>query len=64
MDLVDLRSVNTVFNEIVEEGEVIYKQSESAVDQFDRQVLSLYQQLNEERSGILEEILASGRTLK
>lgn len=65
VDLINVRTANTVFqNEIIEEGEVIYKQSEFAVDQFEMQVLSSYQKLNEERSGILEEILASGRILK
>jgi hypothetical protein len=56
--------VNTVFqNEIIQEGRVIYRQNEYAVDEFEMNVVSFYQKLNEERAGILEDILKTGRIL-
>jgi len=65
VDLINLRSVNTVFqNEIIQHGRVIYLQNERVVDEFEMQVMSSYQKLNEERAGILEDILETGRILK
>lgn len=65
VDLVNLRQVNTVFqNEITGQGRLLYKGDEYAVDVFEMQVLSGYQKLNEERAGILEDIFASGRILR
>ncbi len=65
MDLVNLRKANTVFqNEIMQQGRIIYQQDERVVDEFEMQVLSSYQKLNEERAGILEDILETGRILK
>lgn len=65
VDLVNLRKANTVFqNEIMQEGRIIYQRNERAVDEFEMQVLSSYQKLNEERAGILEDILETGRILK
>jgi len=65
VDLINLRTVNTVFqNEIIQQGRIIYQQNERSVDEFEMQVMSFYQKLNEERAGILEDILASGRILK
>jgi uncharacterized protein len=65
VDLINLRTVNTVFqNEIIQQGRIIYQQNERIVDEFEMQVMSFYQKLNEERAGILEDILASGRILK
>jgi len=65
VDLINLRTVNTVFqNEIIQKGRIIYQQNERSVDEFEMQVMSFYQKLNEERAGILEDILASGRILK
>lgn len=64
VDLINLRMVNTVFqNEIIQEGRVIYIQNEYAVDEFEMNVMSFYQKLNEERAGILEDILKTGRIL-
>ncbi len=65
VDLINLRTVNTVFqNEIIQHGRIIYQQNEYAIDEFEMLVMSFYQKLNEERAGILEDILASGRILK
>ncbi|MCK9418762.1 MAG: nucleotidyltransferase domain-containing protein [Nitrospirae bacterium] len=65
VDLINMRTVNTVFqNEIIQHGRIIYQQSECVVDKFEMQVISSYQKLNEERAGILEDILETGRILK
>jgi len=65
VDLINLRTANTVFqNEIIQHGRIIYQQNEFAVDGFEMQVMSSYQKLNEERAGILEDILETGRILK
>jgi predicted nucleotidyltransferase len=65
VDLVNLRKVNTVFqNEIVQQGRTIYQQNERVVDEFEMLTLSFYQKLNEERAGILEDILETGRILE
>lgn len=64
IDLINLRMVNTVFqHEIIREGRVIYKTGDYAVDCFEMTVMSLYQKLNEERAGILHEVMQSGRIL-
>lgn len=65
VDLINLRTANTVFqNEVIQNGRIIYQQNERTVDEFEMQVMSSYQKLNEERAGILEDILGSGRILK
>ncbi len=65
VDLINLRTVNAVFqNEIIQQDRIIYQQNERAVDEFEMQVMSSYQKLNEERAGILEDILETGRILK
>ncbi len=65
VDLVNLRAVNTVFqNEIIQQGRILYQRNEYVVDVFEMQVISSYQKLNEERSGILETIVETGRILK
>jgi predicted nucleotidyltransferase len=65
VDLVNLRTANTVFqNEILQQGRIIYQQNERIVDEFEMYTLSLYQKLNEERAGILEDIASSGRILE
>ena len=65
VDLINIRTVNTVFqNEIIQQGRVIYQQNERVVDEFEMLVMSFYQKLNEERAGILEDILESGRILR
>lgn len=65
VDLVNMRTVNTVFqNEILQQGRILYQRHDRAVDEFEMQVMSSYQKLNEERAGILEDILETGRILK
>jgi uncharacterized protein len=65
VELINLRRVNTVFQqEIIQEGVLIYKQDEYAVDVFEMRVMSSYQKLNEERAGILEDILETGRIVQ
>jgi predicted nucleotidyltransferase len=65
VDLVNLRTVNTVFqNEIIQQGRIVYQQHERTVDEFEMQVMSSYQKLNEERAGILEDIMETGKILK
>ncbi|MEW5949504.1 MAG: nucleotidyltransferase domain-containing protein [Thermodesulfobacteriota bacterium] len=64
VDIINLRTVNTVFqHEIIQEGRIIYQQDENAVDCFEMYVISSYQKLNEERAGIIQEIFESGRIL-
>jgi len=65
VDLINIRMANTVFqHEIIQEGRLIYRQDEYAVNVFEMQVMSSYQKLNEERAGILEEIFESGRIVQ
>lgn len=65
VDLINLRMVNTVFqNEIIQQGRIVYQQNEYTVDEFEMQAMSFYQKLNEERVGILEDIMETGRILK
>lgn len=65
VDLINIRMINTVFqHEIIQEGRLIYRQDNNAVDLFEMQVMSSYQKLNEERAGILEEIFESSRVVQ
>jgi predicted nucleotidyltransferase len=62
VDLINARRVSTVFQkEIIAHGRLIYCADQFAVDEFEMLVLSLYQTLNEERSGILDSFDATGR---
>ncbi|MFH1077390.1 MAG: nucleotidyltransferase domain-containing protein [Pseudomonadota bacterium] len=62
VDLINLRAVSTVFQkEVVETGRRIYCADEYAADEFDMLTMSYYQKLNEERAGILQEVLSSRR---
>lgn len=62
VDLINLRQVPTVLQkEVVAADRRIYQADEYAADEFDMLTISYYQKLNEERAGILEEVLASGR---
>jgi uncharacterized protein len=64
VDLIDLRHTNTVFqNEIVSHGHVLHAWDTKAVQVFEMLSLSLWQKLNQERAGIMSDILASGRIL-
>lgn len=61
IDLVNLRSVSTVFqNEIIGSGQRLLTIDEFSTDEFEMLTLSYYQKLNEERKEILEEFRVSG----
>jgi len=62
VDLLNLRQVSTVFQkEIIMADRRIYCADEYAADEFEMLTISFYQKLNEERAGILEEGLRSGK---
>ena len=62
VDLINLRCVDTSFQaEILSAGRLIHCTDEEARLQFETLVLSMHQKLNEERAGIREEIIKSGR---
>lgn len=62
VDLVNLRRASTVFqHEIIHKGRVIYCADTYATDVFAMITMSLYQKLNDERCGILNEFLKSKR---
>ena len=57
VDLVDLLTASTVLqNQVIMSGELLFG-SESEQAQFEMQVMSMYQHLNEERADILQEYL-------
>ncbi|MEM7736811.1 MAG: nucleotidyltransferase domain-containing protein [Deinococcota bacterium] len=65
IDLINLRQVNTVFqNEIIHTGRWIDIQDEEAVLAFEMMVLSAHQKLNEERADILKSFLETKRAYK
>jgi uncharacterized protein len=62
VDLINLRLAPTVLqNEVITADRRIYTGNENAADEFEMLVLSFYQKLNEERAGIVEDVLAGGR---
>jgi predicted nucleotidyltransferase len=62
VDLLNARIVSTVFQkEIVTKGRLLYCADRYAVDEFEMLTISMYQKLNEERSGIIEAALTDGR---
>ncbi len=62
VDVINLRTVNTVFQkEIVMAERRIYCVDQAVADEFELRVLSQYQKLNEERREIIEDGLAKGR---
>ena len=65
VDLINLRQVSTVLRkEVVASDRRIYTGDEYAADEFEMLTLSLYQKLNEERAGIVEDAMAGGRLYK
>jgi predicted nucleotidyltransferase len=61
VDLVDLAAASTVMRvQIIHGGERIYCADEVACETFEDYVYSSYARLNEERRGILEDILRRG----
>jgi predicted nucleotidyltransferase len=62
VDLINLRLVDTVFQyEIIRTGRVAFKRSGRERESFELLTIAKYQKLSEERSGIVEEILRTGR---
>lgn len=61
VDLLNARLVSTVFQKAIIFGELIYCADRYAVEEFEMLTLSYYQKLNEERAGIVEAFLQSGR---
>jgi len=62
VDLINLRRVSTVLQkEIVMADRRIFTADRYAADEFEMLTLSYYQKLNQERAGIVEEGLRSGR---
>jgi len=62
VDLLNARLVTTVFQkEIIASGKVVYCGDSYAREEFEMLVLSFYQKLNEERSGILAAFYQSKR---
>jgi len=62
VDLINLRRVDTVFqNEIIRTGRVVFGRNDGERESFELLTIAKYQKLSEERSGIIEEILRSGR---
>jgi hypothetical protein len=54
--------VDTVFqNEIIRTGRVVFERNDGERESFELLTIAKYQKLSEERSGIIEEILRSGR---
>ncbi|MCV2402104.1 nucleotidyltransferase domain-containing protein [Marinomonas sp. C2222] len=55
IDLVDLLSASTVMqNQVIQQGELIYG-NKATCCQFEMQILSMYQHLNDERADILQD---------
>ena len=64
VDLVDLLTASTVLqNQVIMSGELLFG-SESEQAQFEMQVMSMYQHLNEERADILQEYSNSPACLR
>lgn len=61
VDLLNARCVSTVFQKEIIFGKLIYCADKAAVEEFEMLTLSYYQKLNEERAGILESFLKTGR---
>ncbi|MBN1866958.1 nucleotidyltransferase domain-containing protein [Candidatus Sumerlaeota bacterium] len=64
VDLVNLRSVDTVFkHEIVQTGAAIHVGDDYETGLFETITMSLYQKVNEERAEILRDVLVTGKVL-
>jgi predicted nucleotidyltransferase len=62
IDLINLRRVDTVFQfEIIRTGRIVFERNDGERESFELLTIAKYQKLSEERSGIIEEILRSGR---
>lgn len=61
VDLLNARTVATVFQKEIIFGTLLHCGDRFAVDEFEMLTLSLYQKLNEERADILESFYRTGR---
>lgn len=62
VDLVDLREASTVFCfQVIMNGRKIFGKNNPSVDFFEMTTMSMYQRLNEERKGILEQVHRTGK---
>ncbi len=62
VDLINLRTVSTVFRkEVVEKGLRFFTGDKYSAEEFEMLTLSYYQKLNQERRGILQEFKKTGR---
>lgn len=62
VDLVDMRAASTVFRvQVLRDAQILLDRDPNARAFFEATALSMYAHLNEERRGILEDILRSGR---
>ena len=61
VDLLNARQVSTVFQKEIISGELIYCANQYAVDEFEMLTLSYYQRLNQERAGLIDDFLKTGR---
>lgn len=62
VDLINLRQVSTVLQkEVIAADRRVYEGDRTAAEEFEMLTISLYQKLNEERSGIVESALNGGR---
>lgn len=62
VDLVDLRAASSVFRvQVLRDGQVLLDRDPNARALFEATALSSYARLNEERRGIIEDALRSGR---
>lgn len=61
VDLLNARQASTVFQKEMISGKLIFCGNRNAVDEFEMLTLSYYQQLNWERSEILDDFYKTGR---
>ena len=65
VDISDLRSASVIFCiEVIDTGTRIYTADEFAADTFEMLSLSYYQELNQQRAGILADILSTKRAVQ
>ncbi|HZN91603.1 MAG TPA: nucleotidyltransferase domain-containing protein [Myxococcales bacterium] len=62
VDLVDLRAASTVLRvQVLRDAQLLFESERNARALFEATALSMYARLNEERRGIIEDVLRSGR---
>ena len=62
VDLVDLRAASSVLRvQVLRDAQLLFESDPNARALFEATVLSSYARLNEERRGIIEDVMRSGR---